>query len=131
MKLNAVGISASNMHKTVAFYSLLGFSFPEKIDGQHVEAVQNEGSARLMIDSTELMEEIIGEAPVPANTSAFAVEYESASAVNAAAQAIESGGFTVFKQPWDAFWGQRYAIVEDPDGYRVDLYAALKSENSK
>ena len=27
--------------------------------------------------------------------------------------------------PFDAFWGQRYATVLDPDGVRVDLYAAL------
>jgi uncharacterized glyoxalase superfamily protein PhnB len=28
------------------------------------------------------------------------------------------------KEPWDAFWGQRYAVVVDPDGNHVDLYAA-------
>ena len=27
--------------------------------------------------------------------------------------------------PWDAFWGQRYAQVFDPDGNVVDLFAAL------
>jgi uncharacterized glyoxalase superfamily protein PhnB len=29
--------------------------------------------------------------------------------------------------PWDAFWGQRYATVLDPDGNSVDLFAALPS----
>ena len=28
-------------------------------------------------------------------------------------------------EPWDAVWGQRYAVVHDPDGNPVDLYAAL------
>jgi uncharacterized glyoxalase superfamily protein PhnB len=32
-------------------------------------------------------------------------------------------GFTGFKPPWDAFWGQRYAILEDPDGNHVSLFA--------
>ena len=36
---------------------------------------------------------------------------------------IRDAGFTVVKEPWDAFWGQRYAIVADPDGYMVDLFA--------
>ena len=27
--------------------------------------------------------------------------------------------------PWDAFWGQRYAIVLDPDGNHVELFAPL------
>jgi hypothetical protein len=28
-------------------------------------------------------------------------------------------------EPWDAFCGQRYAEVEDPDGNVVDLFAPL------
>jgi hypothetical protein len=28
--------------------------------------------------------------------------------------------------PWDAYWGQRYALLGDPDGVRVNLYAALR-----
>ena len=31
------------------------------------------------------------------------------------------------QQPWDAFWGQRYAVVHDPDGNAVDLFAPLPS----
>lgn len=27
--------------------------------------------------------------------------------------------------PWDAFWGQRYAQLQDPTGVPVDLYAPL------
>ena len=27
--------------------------------------------------------------------------------------------------PFDAFWGQRYAVVHDPDGNGVDLFAPL------
>ena len=29
------------------------------------------------------------------------------------------------KEPWDAYWGQRYASVKDPDGNQVDLFAPL------
>jgi uncharacterized glyoxalase superfamily protein PhnB len=32
-------------------------------------------------------------------------------------------GYAGHKAPWDAFWGQRYAIVHDPDGNPVDLFA--------
>ncbi len=27
------------------------------------------------------------------------------------------------KEPWDAFRGQRYASVKDPDGNQIDLFA--------
>ena len=32
-------------------------------------------------------------------------------------------GYEGHKEPWDAFWGHRYAIVHDPDGNGVDLFA--------
>jgi uncharacterized glyoxalase superfamily protein PhnB len=36
-----------------------------------------------------------------------------------------AAGYAGHKEPWDAFWGQRYAMVTDPDGNHVDLFAAL------
>ena len=30
----------------------------------------------------------------------------------------------VVHEPWDAFWGQRYAVVSDPDDNTIDLFAA-------
>jgi uncharacterized glyoxalase superfamily protein PhnB len=38
---------------------------------------------------------------------------------------VTDAGFTGEKEPEDAFWGQRYAQLQDPDGVTVDLYAAL------
>jgi uncharacterized glyoxalase superfamily protein PhnB len=38
---------------------------------------------------------------------------------------VVAAGFTGEKEPYDAFWGQRYANVADPDGNVVDLFAAL------
>ena len=37
-------------------------------------------------------------------------------------------GYRAQHEPWDAFWGQRYATVLDPDGNHVDLYAALPTK---
>jgi uncharacterized glyoxalase superfamily protein PhnB len=34
-------------------------------------------------------------------------------------------GFHGEKEPWDAFWGHRYAQLQDPDGVGIDLFAAL------
>ena len=126
MKLNAVAVTTSNLQKTVEFYMFLGFTFPEhKNDEQHLEPVTSDGSARLMIDSKALIADIVGEVPKPGNHSSFAIEYDSAGEVNSIADKLKTSGFKVVKEPWDAFWGQRYCIVEDPDGYKVDLYAAL------
>ena len=42
------------------------------------------------------------------------------------AELTDEGGTGVLK-PWDAFWGMRYAVVHDPDGNPVDLFAPLPS----
>ena len=41
---------------------------------------------------------------------------------------LVAAGHRSHRAPWDAFWGQRYATVLDPDGNAVDLFAALGSD---
>jgi uncharacterized glyoxalase superfamily protein PhnB len=126
MKINAIGVFTSNLAKTVEFYSLVGFKFPEfKSDEQHLEATTAPGETRLMIDSKELIKSLIGEEPRPGNCSVFAVEFSSTEELDGVAKKVAESGFKIFKEPWDAFWGQRYCVVEDPDGHRIDLYASL------
>ena len=126
MKIDAVGVSSSNFQRSVDFYKLLGFQFPEfKADEDHLESITPDGSARLMIDSKSLLRSILGADPQPGNHSSFAINYETAAEVDRVSAEVKKAGFTVVSEPWDAFWGQRYAILEDPDGYKVDLYAAL------
>jgi uncharacterized glyoxalase superfamily protein PhnB len=40
-------------------------------------------------------------------------------------QELVDAGYRSHNAPWDAFWGQRYASIEDPDGNVVDLFAPL------
>jgi catechol 2,3-dioxygenase-like lactoylglutathione lyase family enzyme len=126
MKLKAVGVATSDMKKAVEFYTVLGFKFPEfKDEDDHLEPINENGSARLMIDKKELVESLIGEKPFASNGSAFALEYDSGKEIDEVVAKLKHSGFNIEKEPWDAFWGQRYAVVVDPDGYKVDLYANL------
>lgn len=125
MKLDAVGVTAENIAKSVAFYTAIGFTFEEFNDESvHVEA-KSEGSIRLMLDKASFMEELLGYKPEPSNHSAFAISFETPEEVNAVVQKLKDLEYEIEKEPWDAFWGQRYAIVKDPDGYLVDLYANI------
>ena len=45
--------------------------------------------------------------------------------VDATYRKLEAAGYAGHKEPWDAFWGQRYAVAVDPDGNRVSLFAPL------
>ena len=129
MKLDAVTVTSRDFKATARFYALLGFSFPSFNAGaKHLEAVTPEGEVRLMIDGVELMKSITGKTPTPPNHSSFAIKCESAADVDAAVSAVREMGFVVVKEPWDAFWGQRYAIVADPDGYMSDLFAVLATK---
>lgn len=114
MKIDAVGVSSTNLENTVAFYKLLGFQFGEyEPSEQHLEPLTPDGSARLMIDAASLLESILGEAPRPGNHSSFAVNYDSPAEVDRVAAAVKAAGHTISAEPWDAEWGQRYAIVQD------------------
>jgi uncharacterized glyoxalase superfamily protein PhnB len=55
----------------------------------------------------------------------LAFKCNSPAEVDALYNAITSAGFASHKPPWDAFWGQRYAVVLDPDGNLIDLFAPL------
>ena len=124
--IDAVAVTSRDMGCTVAFYRRLGFEFPDfGPQDRHLEAIAAPGAVRLMIDTHELAAELNGAEPVPANHAQFALLYDSPAEMDAAVAALADAGETVVTAPFDAFWGQRYATVADPDGYRVDLFAAL------
>lgn len=126
MRIDAVGVSSTDLKKTVAFYELLGFQFGEyDAETDHLEPLTPDGSARLMIDKASLLEGILGQAPQPGNHSSFAIQYASPADVDRVAAALLAAGHSLPAEQWDAPWGQRYAIAEDPDGYKVDLYATI------
>lgn len=126
IRLDAVAVSTKDMTKTVAFYELLGFTFPEWNAGdKHVEPITKPGHVRLMIDTAKLMEDLTGAVPHPPNHSSFAMLCDTPAEVDAVAAKLKDAGHTLTVDPWDAFWGQRYATVKDPDGYRIDIFADL------
>jgi uncharacterized glyoxalase superfamily protein PhnB len=60
----------------------------------------------------------------PGNQFSLAFECDSPAEVDTIYSQLISAGYHGDKDPWDAFWGQRYAQLRDPDGVPVDLYAA-------
>jgi len=126
MKIDAVAVASSDLKKTLSFYTLLGFEFEELGDGlQHIEPLSSFGGARLMIDSKEIIADIMGAEPKPGNHSSFAIQFDSSKEVDAICSLLTQNNFNVVKKPWDAPWQQRYAVVADPDGYLIDLYSPL------
>lgn len=50
---------------------------------------------------------------------------ETPGEVDAMHASLVASGYASHTAPWDAFWGQRFARVTDPDGRVVNFYAAL------
>lgn len=48
---------------------------------------------------------------------------ESAASLDATVAALDAAGVMVVKRLTDMPWGQRFAIVQDPDGHRIGLKA--------
>lgn len=58
----------------------------------------------------------------------FACRCDSAEELDATYARVVAAGYPGRSAPWDAFWGQRYAMLTDPDGNRVDLFAAISEQ---
>ena len=129
-KLDMIGIVVSDMARSLAFYRELGLDIPASADTEgHVE-VSLPGGMRLGWDTEEVIASFDQTySPVPgAGRVGLAFLCDSPEAVDAAYARLTGLGHHEHKPPWDAFWGQRYAIVKDPDGTEVSLFAPLASQ---
>ena len=124
---SAIGLVASDLPRTLSFYRALGLQIPPDADtAPHVEV--SLGGFRLLIDPESTITSFDPEwTPAPPGSPRTALAFECAdpAEVDATYQAMTSAGFDGHLEPWDAFWGQRYATLRDPDGNGVDLFAAL------
>lgn len=124
-ELNAIGIVASDMATSIRYYRLLGLDMPDTPGEGHVEASMPSG-VRLMLDSEEVVKSFQPEwSRETGNQLSLAFECSSPAEVDELYGRAKAEGFDAEKEPWDAFWGQRYAQLRDPDGVPVDLYASL------
>ena len=123
-----IGIVVRDMAASLRFYRLLGLDIPMNMDTEpHVEVVLT-GGFRLAWDSLEMIQSIYPDWIEPVGQRmTLAFKCENPSMVDALYEQVVKSGYTGHKTPWDAFWGQRYAVVVDPDGNLVDLFAGLSS----
>ena len=125
MSLDAIGIVSGDVAKSVEFYALVGIALTKAGDHDHYDATTPSG-IRIMLDSVELIRTFDPTYQKPtASGVVLCFKQDSAAAVDALYARITTAGFAGKKPPWNAFWGQRYACVLDPDGNQIDLFAPL------
>lgn len=122
----AVSIVVDDMARSLAFYRELGLDLPPDADQQpHAEAPLP-GGLRLLWDTVETVRSFDPDWRPPTGGDhrvALAFGCDTPADVDATFDRLVSLGYDGRKAPWDAAWGQRYAVVDDPDGNAVDLFA--------
>ena len=123
----AIGLVAQDLPRTLAFYRAVGLDIPAEADtAPHVE-VELASGFRLLIDPVETIRSFDPEWQPPTGSPARRSRSSRANpaAVDETYAALVAAGYDGHLEPWDAFWGHRYATLRDPDGTGVDLYAPL------
>ena len=128
-RVDAFGIVVADMGRALAFYRRLGLDIPDEADdAPHAEAVLA-GGLRLMFDTEDTIRSFDPSwtAPPAGSSTRMSVAFlcDSPAEVDAVHASMVAAGHASHHEPWDAFWGQRYATILDPDGNPVDLFAPL------
>jgi len=123
-----VGISVVSIPRAIAFYRLLGLAFPDTAEGEAYVEVKTNGY-RISLNAQSLEKEMMPDWVEPRGQRlGLAFLCDSPKQVDETHSAVVAAGHKSVKEPWDAFWGQRYSVVEDPDGAHVSIFCPLAAK---
>ena len=138
IQLDQINIVSGNVEASIAFYRRLGVEIPQErvwrtASGiHHVSASTPEGAEiNFDLDSTafaqiwnrgwhgcsDLHRRVV-----------IGFKLPSRAAVDNKYEDLTGAGYIGLQPPYDAFWGSRYAVVEDPDGNAVGLMSPRSAE---
>ncbi len=123
-QFDLIGLVAKDMAKTLAFYRLLGLPIPKGAESEgHVEV--SVGGIRIAWDTEAVVSRFDSSRTFADGQGRIGLAFrcDTPAEVDSFYHAVVKAGYTGHKAPWDAFWGQRYAVVIDPDGNHIDLFA--------
>ncbi|MFK4221997.1 VOC family protein [Streptomyces sp. NPDC019890] len=124
-RLDAIGLVVADMATSLAFYRRLGLDIPADADtAPHAEATLPSG-LRVLWDTEETIRSFDPEWARPTGGERVGLAFlcDSPAEVDSVYAELTGAGYKGHLEPWDADWGQRYALVLDPDGCAVSLFA--------
>lgn len=126
-RLALIELVVADMAASLAFYRRLGLDVPADADEQpHVDA-EIPGGMRIAWDTVETVRSFDPDwtPPTGGHQLALAFACDDPADVDRTHAELVAAGYRSHKDPWDAFWGMRYAVICDPDRNTVDLFAPL------
>jgi catechol 2,3-dioxygenase-like lactoylglutathione lyase family enzyme len=124
IKKKLLGLVVADMAKSLAFYRALGLDIPADLDKKPHAEFQIPGGPLIAWDTIATINSFDPDwtAPTGGSRAALAFRCETPAAVDDRYATLTTAGHEGHKPPWNAFWGQRYAILHDPDGNSIDLF---------
>ena len=129
LQLSLIELVVADMAATLAFYRRIGLDISPGAEEQPHVDIELKGGLRMAFDTEDTIRSFDKgwTRPSGGHRAALAFACDSPAEVDAAYAELTGAGYEGHLDPWDAFWGMRYASVRDPDGNPVDLYANLPS----
>jgi catechol 2,3-dioxygenase-like lactoylglutathione lyase family enzyme len=125
---HTIDIVVADIAASLGFYRTLGLDAPAEANGPQVQ-IATPGGATIGLVTEDLVRRTNPGWTAPTGSRVtFACRCDSPEELDATHARVVAAGYQSRQDPWDAFWGQRYAMLVDPDGNRVDLFAAIAEE---
>ena len=121
--LDQINVVVGDMAASTEFYRRLGLEIPDSHPGwgkHHVEADLPDG-LDMDLDSPVFAQQWNQGWARNRKGLVIGFRLESRDDVDARYPELTEAGYKGLQPPYDAFWGARYAVIEDPDGNAVGM----------
>jgi len=127
MKFAGLHLFVRDLGKSLAFYRQLGFSFPGHQEGDVFASAEAGPGVHIAFGTFQLTRGYDPGFREPRGGTPNCLQFEVASRaeVDGIHQRLTAAGYASHLAPHDAFWGARYAEVEDPDGNLVGFQSPV------
>ncbi len=125
--LQTIGIIAADMGKTLHFYRTLGLPIPEGLDAEFNVDYETPSGIVLgfLAEAAAKQADPNFKTPIIGQSMNLQFLVDTPAEVDTIYKRLLDAGYKSYAEPWDAFWGQRFGRVIDPDGRVVNIYAHL------
>jgi catechol 2,3-dioxygenase-like lactoylglutathione lyase family enzyme len=123
-----VNLIVSDMEATVAFYRRLGLTIADTdpVWQDHHRSAQLPGGIDLDFDSATFARR--WDKGWRGGMGVLGFKVNSRERVDEIYADLTGAGHAGQQEPYDAFWGARYAVIEDPDGNPVGIMSPIEAD---
>ncbi len=128
--INQFNLVVGDMASSLAFYRLLGLDFGETDPSSFHCSARTENGFTLDLDVREFATVWNEGWPTSpgGGMGVLGLGVSSRETVDDLYGRVAAAGYRTQQPPYDAFWGARFAVVEDPDGNAVGLMSPVDPE---